>query len=106
MNQHTFNVKSKYHWFTYLLLKYFKPEFSRIASDKQTTGLGHVTVSDLKRLTFAYDEAAIVRFESQIEPIMERVYLNMIENQKLVEIREALLPKLMSGELDVSGIDI
>ena len=37
LNQHTFNVKSRYDcpWFTYLLLKYHKPIFSNIASNKQ-----------------------------------------------------------------------
>ena len=52
LNQHTFRVVSKYDApaFTFFLLKYLKPQFTHIASNKQTTGLGHVTVSDLKRL--------------------------------------------------------
>ena len=65
LNQHTFNVKSKegIRWFIYLMLKYFKPQFSQIASNKQTTGLGHVTAADLKRLTFPYDREQILSFE-------------------------------------------
>ena len=106
LNQHTFNVKSNtgHRWFTYLLLKYFKPEFSRIARNKQTTGLGHVTASDLKRLTFVYNIAAIEAFEAEICPIMDMVYTNMMENLSLAQLRDSLLPKLMSGELDVSDI--
>ena len=108
MNQHTFNVKSYtgHRWFTYLLLKYFKPEFSRIASNKQTTGLGHVTSSDLKRLSFIYNKAAIEAFEEEISPIMDMVYTNKIESQTLAQLRDTLLPKLMSGELDVSSIPL
>ena len=108
LNQHTFNVKSYtgHRWFTYLLLKYFKPEFSRIASNKQTTGLGHVTASDLKRLTFNYNKAAIEAFEDEISPLMNMVYNNMIENLRLAQLRDCLLPKLMSGELDVSTIQL
>ena len=31
---------------------------------------------------------------------------NKIENDKLISLRDTLLPKLMSGELDVSAIDL
>ena len=106
LNQHTFNVKSNtgHRWFTYLMLKYFKPEFSRIASNKQTTGLGHVTASDLKRLTFIFNEKKIDEFEHEASPFMEMIYSNMLENQKLAQLRDILLPKLMSGEIDVSNV--
>ena len=107
LNQHTFNVKSKegFRWFVYLMLKYFKPEFTQIASNKQTTGLGHVTASDLKRLRFIYDRDEIASFEALIEPTMEMVFSNMLENRSLISLRDSLLPRLMSGDIDVSGID-
>ena len=106
LNQHTFNVKSntEHRWFTFLMLKYFKPEFSRIARNKQTTGLGHVTAKDLKRLTFIFNESAIEAFEREVSPFMEMVYSNMIENQRLAQLRDNLLPQLMSGEIDASSI--
>ena len=108
LNQHTFNVKSNtgHRWFTFLMLKHFKPEFSRIASNKQTTGLGHVTANDLKRLTFIFNETAIETFEQEISPFMETIYSNMIENQRLEPLRDSLLPKLMSGEIDVSDVQL
>lgn len=108
LNQHTFNVKSNtgHRWFTFLMLKYFKPEFSRIASNKQTTGLGHVTANDLKRLTFIFNEAAIEAFEREVSPFMEALFSNMMENQRLAQLRDSLLPRLMSGEIDVSSISL
>ena len=108
LNQHTFNVKSNtgHRWFTFLMLKYFKPEFSRIASNKQTTGLGHVTITDLKRLTFVFNEDAIESFEHEVRPFMETIYFNMMESQRLEQLRDNLLPKLMSGEIDVSDIQL
>lgn len=108
LNQHTFNVKSHtgHRWFTFLMLKYFKPEFSRLASNKQTTGLGHVTTSDLKRLTFIFNKAAIERFEQEVSSFMDTIYSNMIEDQKLIQLRDTLLPKLMSGEINVSNIQL
>lgn len=108
LNQHTFNVKSNtgHRWFIFLMLKYFKPEFSRIASNKQTTGLGHVTITDLKRLTFLFNEDVIEAFEHEVSPFMETIYSNMMENQRLEQLRDNLLPKLMSGEIDVSNIQL
>lgn len=41
-----------------------------------------------------------------IKPLMERIYLNTRESIRLTAIRDALLPKLLSGELDVSDIDL
>jgi len=108
LNQHTFNVKSKYNcpWFTYLLLKYHKPLFTKVASNKQTTGLGHVTAGDLKRLTFPFNLEQMHKFEDEISPSMSLYYNNLLENRRLESLRDILLPKLMSGEIDVSGIEL
>ena len=102
LNQHTFNVKSYTNnkWFIYCLLKYFKTEFCHRASCKQTTGLGHVTASDLKQITFSSSEKAESDFENLITPIMKQIFNNKLENQQLVNIRDNLLPKLMNGEIE------
>ena len=41
-----------------------------------------------------------------IAPIMEAIHNNIEENMRLTKLRDALLPKLMSGELDVSRLVI
>ena len=43
---------------------------------------------------------------SIIKPMMEVIHNNSKENMRLSAARDTLLPKLMSGELDVSGIDL
>ena len=43
---------------------------------------------------------------SIIDPIMEAIHNNSEENMRLSAIRDSLLPKFMSGELDVSEIDL
>ena len=50
------------------------------------------------------DEA--IRFHSLAGPMFERILSNQLENDNLAGIRDALLPKLLSGELDVSGLDL
>lgn len=108
LNQHTFRVVSKYNApaFTFFLLKYLKPQFTHIASNKQTTGLGHVTVADLKRLQFCADENAIRDFNAITMPFFDMIFSNYKENQYLSSLRDTILPQLMSGKLDVSEIDL
>ncbi|WP_315080566.1 restriction endonuclease subunit S [uncultured Clostridium sp.] len=103
LNQHTFkiSIKNNDYCFLYLLLKFFKPEFTRIASSKQTTGLGHVTVSDLKRLKFPYNHKVVSEFCILLNPVIQMYVKNLLENKKLNYIRDTLLPKLMSGEIRV-----
>ncbi len=48
----------------------------------------------------------IIRFESLVEPIMHQVALNALENKKLCNLRDISLPKLISGEIDVSKVDV
>ena len=52
LNQHIFKVTpiGVDRDFLFYLLKYYKSTFTTIASNKQTTGLGHITVKDLKEL--------------------------------------------------------
>lgn len=45
-------------------------------------------------------------FNNPIMPIFERISKNLLENEKLEEIRDLLLPKLMPSEIDVSNTDI
>ena len=45
-------------------------------------------------------------FNSLTEPLLTMIMNNDIENQRLAELRDTLLPKLMSGELNVSDIEL
>lgn len=45
-------------------------------------------------------------YEEQIVPIIHAIEANSKENRRLSELRDILLPKLMSGEIDVSKIDL
>jgi len=54
LNQHIFKVFPKEiceRTFFYYILRYLKPNFIRIARNKQTTGLGHVTKKDMRRIS-------------------------------------------------------
>jgi type I restriction modification DNA specificity domain protein (fragment) len=47
-----------------------------------------------------------LEWKAQVSPMIERYLNNRYENESLCSLRDSLLPKLMSGDIDVSNIDI
>ena len=52
------------------------------------------------------DTKALADFDAIIQPMFEEIRNLRSENQRLAIIRDTLLPQLMSGELDVSNLDL
>ena len=52
------------------------------------------------------DEKVITDFCAIVTPMYDTIAANICENQKLAQLRDSILPKLMSGELDVTDIDL
>lgn len=65
-----------------------------------------ITQGDLKKIEIILpNDAALDEFENLAGGLMSQYEKNVKENAKLSELRDSLLPKLMSGELEVSEID-
>lgn len=104
LNQHIFKVTSTIYdnELMYIILKYLKPDFINIASNKQTTGLGHITINDLKRMRIALPtDNLILKLSGKIKVLIEGISNNNRQNNNLIKLRDTLLPKLMSGEVRV-----
>ena len=52
------------------------------------------------------DNDTLDRFNALITPMAAAIVANQEENNQLAALRDAILPKLMSGEIDVSGIQL
>ena len=75
------------------------------------TGTGttqqQLTVPDFQKTEILVPTQEIMsKFTDILEPIFNKLWTNQVENEKLSSLRDTLLPKLMSGELDVSDIDL
>lgn len=108
LNQHLFKVTSdKYDkWFYYAWTKYHLNRFIAVAADKATT-MGHIKRDELaKAEVLIPNRDDYIRIGKLLQPIYDLIIANRIENKKLAETRDTLLPKLMSGKLDVSDIDL
>ena len=108
LNQHLFKVTSDSYdkWFYYAWTNHHLQKFIAIAADMATT-MGHIKREELAKaevlIPSEYDYERIGRL---LAPIYDLVISNRIENRKLASLRDELLPRLMSGEIDVSAIDI
>ena len=90
--------------FMYYLLKWLLPTIEKMASGstfKEISGAGMKSVP-----TIIPDDGVISQFNDFCAPIFKQQEILETENIKLSNIRDDLLPKLISGELDVPGIDL
>lgn len=100
-SDNTFVIKSDYCGFVYQLLK-------RIDYDSLNTGSTQplITQKSLKSVnTILPDEKILSKFEMISKTIFDKIQLNNDEISNLTKLRDTLLPKLMSGEIDVSKIN-
>jgi type I restriction enzyme S subunit len=80
--------------------------FAEIARNKQTTGLGHVTVEDLKRLYAVRPPLPVLlHWNTVAEPLQARCFNLEQENNSLAALCDTLLPKLISGELRITDAE-
>lgn len=53
-----------------------------------------------------FDKHSLVLFKEVVSPMFLKMRYNSLENMRLAELRDALMPKLMSGEIDVSAVQL
>lgn len=103
LNQHLFKVTSKDYpkWFYYYWTKHHLQEFIHIAKDKAVT-MGHIKRGHLEEALVAIpDNDSMERAHELFEPILSKMISLRLENSRLSLLRDTLLPRLMSGELEV-----
>lgn len=73
-----------------------------------TTGIKNLDITgflETEPITIAPFEL-IERFNSVCQSVYAKIYSNGLENERLADLRDTLLPKLMSGEVDVSAVRV
>jgi len=108
LNQHLFKVTSpKYDkWFYYAWTNYHLEKFAKIAADMATT-MGHIKREELSNSEVLIpSETDYVRIGGLLVPIYNLIISNRLENVKLANLRDSLLPRLMSGEFVISEVEL
>ena len=90
--------------FVYYFLKYNLPTIEGMASGST---FKEVSGSTMKSVPATIpDDATLEQFDDFCRPIFNQQRALEAQNQSLSSLRDSLLPKLMSGEIDVSDIEI
>lgn len=104
LNQHIFKVTSNSHpksFYYHQLLNYLQ-HFKMMAENRKTT-MGHITQEHLKQSRIVIPlKKLTIDLEKIIAPLFSKKVTNEIENQKLTELRDWLLPMLMNGQVKVN----
>lgn len=91
-----------YFWFVMLKKR------QREIFDAQTgSAQPHIYPQHIAAMTMrSLDQALMSNFTSRVTPLFALIGTNKDENDRLTSVRDALLPKLISGEIDVSEIEV
>ena len=103
LNQHLFKVSSNVYpkWFYYLATKHHLTDFKIIAESKSTT-MGHIQREHLKQAMISIPTKDIFsEYDNKISPLINKLIDNHKQIRSLTQLRDTLLPKLMSGEVRV-----
>jgi type I restriction enzyme S subunit len=109
LNQHIFKVTANEKLvsknFLYYVLKCLKPVFTEIATNKQTTGLGHITLADLKRMSLIVPERRVQdRIVSVLKSIDDKIEVNTEINKNLTEQIHTLCNAWLNDYTPFGGI--
>lgn len=106
LNQHLFKVTSTAYpkWFYLQWLLEHLPEFQRIAGDKATT-MGHIQRHHLTAANCVVPPGDLIDATDRLlAPMLEQRVALDLESRHLARVRDELLPRLLSGALDVGSM--
>ena len=101
LNQHLFKVTSAEFpkWFYYLWTRHHLPDFQQTAASKATT-MGHIQRKHLTEAKVVVPSAEVLQEAGAfIAPLLDRWLSNAEQAQTLTQLRDTLLPRLISGQL-------
>jgi len=100
--------KSGYSMFVYYYWQYLYDKNVFFLYENGTTGIKNLDISG-----FIETEPIILppvelveKFDAFCHSVFDVIFANGLQNEKLANMRDALLPKLMSGEIDASDLDL
>ncbi|MBR4469122.1 MAG: restriction endonuclease subunit S [Bacteroidales bacterium] len=85
--------------YLYLLFKYIREDLVNLGNGSIFTNLKTDILKDYK--VVKPDSKTLENFDHQVQPIFDKLYSNDIQIQTLIQTRDGLLPRLMSGEVKI-----
>lgn len=107
LNQRICVFKSKLNVSTAFVMFSIVPLLNEVESSELATTVIHLGKNDIDRFKIILPKLNILKEFNRISiPIFDAIIKNKRESQRLAQLRDTLLPKLMSGEIDVSDVAV
>ena len=100
--------KAGFSMFVYYYWQYLYDKNVFFSYENGTTGIKNLDISGFIETEpiVLPPEDLVKKFDAFCQSVFDTIFANGLENEQLACVRDNLLPKLMTGELDVSDIDI
>ncbi|KJV41770.1 hypothetical protein VH96_13075 [Acinetobacter indicus] len=106
INEHVFRIRSTKLEQFFLYFKIKSPDIlSQLASKGAKAAIPGINQNDVKSLYISCPTDNILeKFNSSVESLINLILKNSLENKSLAKLRDGLLPKLLSGEIEVENL--
>lgn len=92
-------------FYIFLVMKTLSKIINKLGSSGST--ITNLNKEQFRKIEVVVPSLPVMKnFHSLVSAIFKMIYSNQVENLKLTSMRDALLPKLMNGEVDVSKIKV
>lgn len=109
INEHVFKLDFNdrgYNEFAYLYMQTDYP-YHWLANNGGKAAIPGINQQNVNEIWIYHpSHPSVQEFCKWVQPLFTTVFTNCAENMKLSKLRDTILPKLMSGELDVSNLDL
>lgn len=93
--------------YIYLLYLAVKTELEpKLMGGTHGSAIPYIVMNDIAKFELNYNEDVYLKLSKCLKPLVDNMLHNEIESQYLSILRNTLLPKLMSGEIDVTKITV
>ena len=98
------NISSDYLYILYWIVKFVLSK--KIMGGTHGSAIPYIVMDDISKFVFPFDKSVFDDLSKIMKSFILQIQENENQNEELVNLRDTLLPKLMSGELDVSELDL
>ena len=100
--------RAGYSMYVYYYWQYLYDRDIFFSYENGTTGIKNLDINgfiETEPIVIA-PEDLVEKFDAVCQTVFSKIYANGMENEQLALVRDTLLPKLMSGEIDVSAVKL
>jgi type I restriction enzyme S subunit len=109
INEHVFKLDFYDHGYNEFAYFYMQTDYpyNWLANNGGKAAIPGINQQDVNSIwIFTLDNPLVQKFCDWVQPLFKTIFTNCTQNMKLANLRDSLLPKLISGELDVSDLDL